>query len=97
MPEPLVEIHPLTAARRGIAAGDWLEVQTSLGHMRARARLDEHISPEVVCAQYGWWQFEDGSGQANRILDGECFDPVAGSNNLRSTPCTIRAAGTSAS
>lgn len=92
MPEPLVEIHPDTAAKRGISANAWLDVRTRMGTMRARARLDAHLQPDVICAQYGWWQFTDGSGDANRILDGECFDPIAGSNNLRSTPCSVVAA-----
>lgn len=93
MPEPLLEIHPQTAARCGIGAGDWVEVRTALGAMRARARLDANLAPNVVCAQYGWWQYEDGAGDANRIIDGERFDPVAGSNSLRSTPCAVARAG----
>jgi anaerobic selenocysteine-containing dehydrogenase len=89
MPEPLVELHPDTAAARGIASGDWLEVVTELGRMRARASLDDALAPEVVCAQYGWWQYADGAGDANRLIDGECFDPVAGSNTLRRFPCEV--------
>ncbi|MBP9713883.1 MAG: molybdopterin-dependent oxidoreductase [Sterolibacterium sp.] len=89
MPEPLLEIHPETAQARGIAEHDWVEVHTALGSMRARARFDRHLAREVVCAQYGWWQFEDGAGDVNRILDGECFDPVAGSNSLRDTACCV--------
>jgi anaerobic selenocysteine-containing dehydrogenase len=91
MPEPLVELHPATAAARGIREGDWLAVATSMGTMRARARLDRHLAPEVVCAQYGWWQYADGAGDANRLIDGECFDPVAGSNSLRNFPCQVSA------
>lgn len=92
MPEPLVELHPDTAAQRGIRDGDWIEVVTRLGAMRARARLDPHLDPAVVCAQYGWWQYPDGAGDANRLIDGECFDPVAGSNSLRHFPCEVRPA-----
>jgi anaerobic selenocysteine-containing dehydrogenase len=89
MPEPLIEMHPVTAAARDVQAGDWVEVVTAVGRMRARARLDAHLAPEVVCAQYGWWQFPDGAGDANRLLDGERFDPVAGSNSLRHAPCQV--------
>ncbi len=92
MPEPLVELHPDTAAARGIAEGDWVQVATRLGAMRARARLDAHLAPDVVCSQYGWWQYTDGAGDANRLIDGECFDPVAGSNCLRHFPCEVRPA-----
>ncbi|HNQ03979.1 MAG TPA: molybdopterin-dependent oxidoreductase [Thiobacillaceae bacterium] len=89
MPEPLVELHPRTAQERGIGEGDWIQVVTHLGAMSARARLDVHLDPRVVCAQYGWWQYPDGAGDANRIIDGECFDPVAGSNCLRHIPCQV--------
>lgn len=92
MPEPLVEIHPETAAARGIREGDWLEVATSMGSMRARVKLDRYLAAEVVCAQYGWWQYADGAGDANRLIDGECFDPVAGSNCLRNVPCQVTSA-----
>jgi anaerobic selenocysteine-containing dehydrogenase len=90
MPDPLVELHPETAVARGIREGDWIEVSTSMGTMRARARLDRHLAPQVVCAQYGWWQYADGAGDANRLIDGECFDPAAGSNSLRNFPCQVR-------
>jgi anaerobic selenocysteine-containing dehydrogenase len=89
MPDPLVEIHPEAAGAHGISDGDWLQVTTSIGGMRARAKLDRHLAPDVVCAQYGWWQYADGAGDANRLIDGECFDPVAGSNSLRNFPCQI--------
>lgn len=90
MPEPLVELHPEIARQHGITAGDWVEIHTTLGSVRARARLEPHLAENVVCAQYGWWQYADGAGDTNRILDGECFDPVSGSNALRSTPCYLR-------
>ncbi len=89
MPDPLVEIHPDTATNRGIRDGDWVEITTATGQMRARARFEQNLAPEVVCAQYGWWQFTDGSGDANRLIDGEYFDPVAGSNSLRYFPCEV--------
>ncbi len=91
MPEPLVELHPDTAWERGIQEGDWVEVTTRMGRIRARARLDRQLAPEVVCAQYGWWQYPDGAGDANRLIDGECFDPVSGSNCLRDFPCQVAA------
>jgi anaerobic selenocysteine-containing dehydrogenase len=89
MPEPLAEVHPDTAADRGIKDGDWIRITTRMGFVRARARLERDLAPDVVCAQYGWWQFPDGAGDANRVIDGECVDPVAGSNCLRAFPCEI--------
>ena len=56
-------------------------------------KLDAHLDPGVVCAQYGWWQYPDGAGDANRLIDGEAIDPVAGSNSLRRWPCQVSAVG----
>lgn len=89
MPDPLVELHPATAQARGIGEGDWFEVATVMGTMRARAKFDRGLEPDVVCAQYGWWQDAHGAGDANRLIDGEYFDPVAGSNSLRNFPCQV--------
>ena len=38
---PEVELHPDAAAERGIAAGDWVTIETPEGAVRARARLNE--------------------------------------------------------
>lgn len=39
-PDPLVELHPDAAAARGIAGGDWVRIETPLGSVRARAKLN---------------------------------------------------------
>ena len=54
--DPEVMLHPETAARRGIAAGDWVSVETQTGAMRARALLNADIDPRVVVGEHGWWQ-----------------------------------------
>jgi anaerobic selenocysteine-containing dehydrogenase len=59
MPEPLVEIHPETAAARGIRDGDWLEVVTLMGAMRARQirpppRAGGGVRPVRLVAIRGW-------------------------------------------
>ncbi len=93
MPDPLLEMHPEAAFARGLGEGDWAWIATTLGRIRARVRLDAHLDPGVVCAQYGWWQYPDGAGDANRLIDGEAIDPVAGSNSLRRWPCQVSAVG----
>jgi len=55
-PDPQVEQHPQTAAARGIAAGDWVRLDTPHGSNRARAKLNFSLDPQVVCGQHGWWQ-----------------------------------------
>src|SRR6185437_8703222 len=45
VPDPQVELHPETAAARGIAAGDWVLIRTPLGSVRSRAKLNAHLDP----------------------------------------------------
>ncbi|WP_435684302.1 molybdopterin-containing oxidoreductase family protein [Sedimenticola selenatireducens] len=91
MPDPLVELHPDTAVNGGIAEGEWVVVATPQGSIRARARFNESLDRNVVCAQYGWWQAGDGLGgrHYNGLIDAEEIDPVSGSNSLRSARCRI--------
>jgi anaerobic selenocysteine-containing dehydrogenase len=53
--EPTVEIHPLDAAGRGIADGQWVRVFNDRGSFRAKARVGETVKRGVVVAQSIWW------------------------------------------
>src|SRR4029079_10039543 len=53
---PEIELHPKTAAARGIVAGGWVAVETPAGGMRARARFNDKLDPRVVIGEHGWWQ-----------------------------------------
>ncbi len=107
--EPHVEVHPDTAAARGIAAGDWARLSTPSGSIRARAKLNANLAPNVVVGQHGWWQAcpelgldgyppfgDDGvdSANLNLILDQGPSDPVSGSSPLRASLCQLGPAGT---
>ena len=100
-PDPLLEIHPDTAAARGIAEGDWLKIETPVGALRARARLNTQLSADVVCGQHGWWEgaeeldlpatpmFGPGSSNYNAVIDTEARDPISGSVSLKSYLCQV--------
>jgi anaerobic selenocysteine-containing dehydrogenase len=85
-PDPLVELHPSAAAARGVAAGDWVVVETPRAAMRARARLNPALAPDVACAQFGWWE-----ASYNDLID-DAADPVSGTVALRSHLCDVRPA-----
>ena len=101
-PDPQVELHPLLAQARGIAADDWVVIETPHGAMRARARFNGSLAREVVCAQFGWWQgcealrlppYEtDGPASANynTLVDTQTVDPLSGTVGLRSAMCEVR-------
>ena len=101
-PDPQVELHPSAAHARGIAADDWVTIETPRATMRARARLNGSLAADVVCAQFGWWQAceplglpgyaADGPGAANynALIDTAVTDPLSGTVPLRSGLCEIR-------
>jgi anaerobic selenocysteine-containing dehydrogenase len=103
-PEPQVELHPSAAEARHIGTDDWVLVETPRATMRARARLNGSLAPEVVSAQFGWWQACEplslpgyeatGSGSANynALIDTDVADPISGTVPLRSFLCEVRKA-----
>jgi anaerobic selenocysteine-containing dehydrogenase len=54
-PEPLVTIHPDTAAGLGVAEGEWVKVITPQGSVRVKAHLTDILHPRMVNVQHGWW------------------------------------------
>lgn len=100
-PDPLVEVHPDTAATRGIGAGDWVRISTPNGTVTARARLNAGLAPGVVCAQHGWWQgcdelglepsdpYADGGVNLNLVLRQTPGDPTSGTSPLRASLCEL--------
>jgi len=100
-PDPQVEMHPSTAAARGIAAGDWVCLDTPHGRVRARARLNPSLDPQVVFGQHGWWQACDelglpgyppygpDSANLNLVLRQTPSDPISGSSPLRASVCDV--------
>lgn len=100
-PDPQVEVHPDTAAARGISAGDWVRISTPHGAVRARAALNAALDPRVVCAQHGWWQgcaaldlppsdpYALEGVNLNLVLRQGPSDPVSGSSPLRASVCGI--------
>ncbi|MCX3062658.1 molybdopterin-dependent oxidoreductase [Streptomyces beihaiensis] len=102
--DPYLELHPRTAADRGIHEGQWVRLSTRLGSVRMRARFDASLHPGVVVAEYGWWQsapdlglpatdpLADGGSNVNRLVDATATDPLSGSVPLRESPCQVRPA-----
>jgi anaerobic selenocysteine-containing dehydrogenase len=100
-PDPQVEMHPSTAAARGIAAGDWVWLDTPHGRIRARAKLNPSLDPQVVFGQHGWWEACDelglpgyppygpDSANLNLVLRQTPSDPISGSSPLRASVCDI--------
>jgi anaerobic selenocysteine-containing dehydrogenase len=99
-PEPVVRLHPETAARHGVEDGAYVEVATPVGSVCQRARVTRDVRPGVVQADR-WW-FPEGSNDPadpfgvhatniNVCTDDAPanVDPVMGTWLLRGLPCRI--------
>lgn len=61
-PDPIVEIHPETAKRLGIADGQWVRIWNQFGECVEKAKLTQIVDEKTIHAQHAWWfPEEDGS------------------------------------
>lgn len=74
-PEPVIDIHPADAERRGISDGDLVTIFNDRGRVTLRAKVTEGIRPGVVNITEGWLfeQFREGGGNA---LTHDAVNPV---------------------
>lgn len=54
-PDPVVEIHPDTAASLGIKNGDWVWIENPWGRCKEKAKVTPIIRRDTVAAAHGWW------------------------------------------
>jgi anaerobic selenocysteine-containing dehydrogenase len=99
-PNPLVRMHPETAAELGIADGDTVVIETPEGKVRQKAKVWDGIHPRVVQADALWWYpelpgkdpclFGVWESNINAILpDDEEFFDYAGDNYFRALLCRV--------
>ena len=95
-PDPLIEIHPDTAASLKIKSGDWVWVESPYARVKMRAKLFDGIAPEVVSAQHGWWFPEQAppdygwkTSNINLLYGDGPFDPESGSEPLKGYLCKV--------
>jgi len=94
--DPLVEIHPQTAASLGVSDGDWVWIETPQGRVKMRARIFDGIAPDVVSAQHAWWfpdeeppEYGWKKSSVNLLFGDTEYDPDTGSESLRSALCKV--------
>jgi anaerobic selenocysteine-containing dehydrogenase len=96
-PDPLVEIHPDTAAAHGISDGDTVVIQTKHGEITQKARVTDIVHPRVISAALGWWfpegdaaaQFEWRRSNFNMLTSIGKLGKEFGTPNLKNIPCRI--------
>jgi len=84
-PEPLVEIHPDSAARYGIEDGKMAIVETKRGYIEIKALVTGDILPGVVNIPHGW-----DEANVNILTDEAPADTVVGNPALKALLCRMR-------
>jgi anaerobic selenocysteine-containing dehydrogenase len=95
-PEAIVEIHPATAARAGLAEGDMAAIETQKGRIVQKVKLNEQLDPRVVMPAFGWWYPENREdlfgwkkSNINVLIGGAPEELSTGAVQLRGIPCRI--------
>jgi anaerobic selenocysteine-containing dehydrogenase len=100
--EPCLEINSETAAALNIQTGEWVRLETTMGGIRLKAKLNPSLHPKVVATQYGWWQdckelglpgydaLAQHGSNINLIISNNDSDPISGAVPHRSQPCRVR-------
>lgn len=100
--DPFLEINPQTAAAFKIQDDEWIKLETPLGAIRLKAKLNASLHPKVVATQYGWWQdckemklpgydpLTQAGANINLITSNDVSDPISGAVPHRSQPCRVQ-------
>jgi thiosulfate reductase/polysulfide reductase chain A len=100
-PDPLLQIHPETAANLGLGEGDWARIESPRGAIIMKTQITTGIDPRVVHAEHCWWFPEQpgaepslhGLWQSNvNVLttdELDACDPLTGSWPGRALLCRV--------
>ena len=97
---PFVKMHPETGKQWGIKEGDWVDILSPHGQIKAVALFSLGIRPDTLMGQHGWWQscktlglpeqgVLNGSVNPNVLYDWTLRDRVT-SDITKNTLVTIR-------
>ena len=86
-PEPLCEMHPILAARVGVAEGDLVRVKTRRGEIVVPAQIVRTIRPDTVFVPYHW----PGKKSAN-LLTNRALDPISKIPEYKVCACRVERA-----
>jgi anaerobic selenocysteine-containing dehydrogenase len=82
-PDPVIRVHPVDAAARGLVGGERVAVHNSLGRIEVRCTVDGDLRPGVAVMPKGVWldNYSGGEGvnslitdEADELAFGACFN-----------------------
>ena len=87
-PEPLLDMNPTDAERRGIREGDSVSLRTSRNGIRLKAHLTETVLPGVIHIPHGMKEAD-----VNLLIEPDYIDPISGFPGFKSLLCEVRKIG----
>lgn len=99
-PEPLLEVHPETAARYNLQDGAMAVIESPRGSISMKVKVTPGVLRGMVAAPHCWWFPEKTSpdhgwreANVNMLTDsGPPYDAYAGSVSIRTLLCRVRPA-----
>ncbi len=82
-PEPIVNLHPSEAEKRGIKEGDKVALENLHGRITVKAHLTEMVPPGTADMFHGW-----PDQDVNAMLTRD-FDPISGFPPYKSSLCEV--------
>lgn len=73
--QPLLELNPADARKRGIVAGDWATAYNQNGYVKARVKLRESVPPGAVVIYFGWQREQIREGHWNALTHND-INPI---------------------
>ncbi|MDP3174230.1 MAG: molybdopterin-dependent oxidoreductase [Phenylobacterium sp.] len=87
-PEPMVEVHPVDAARAGLTEGELAVVETTAGRAVVTARISERQRPGSLFLPMHWTDAFAPSGRCNPLVEAD-VDPTSGQPEFKHTPARV--------
>jgi anaerobic selenocysteine-containing dehydrogenase len=87
-PDPLLDMNPADAERRGIQEGDPVSLQTPRNRIRVKAHLSETVLPGVIHMPHGMKEAD-----VNLLIEPDYIDPISGFPGFKSLLCEVKKIG----
>ncbi|MET0294896.1 MAG: molybdopterin-dependent oxidoreductase [Phenylobacterium sp.] len=87
-PEPMLEVHPQDAAAAGLADGELVLIETSVGRAVVTARFTDRQRPGDLFLPMHWTDAFAPHGKAGPLVEAR-VDPVSGQPEFKHTPARI--------
>jgi anaerobic selenocysteine-containing dehydrogenase len=97
-PYPIASLHSETAAKYGVADGDWIDIESPRGRITQKAEVTDTMMKGVVNCRIGWWLPERKDDSTYGLFEVNAnvltsmappFDPAIGTYQLRALLCRI--------